>query len=318
MLPGLRAIVQRGVGLDSGKTSCVRCRSGVTSVTVEYGGAWTTEKLACVEKYMRAYRIALKNQPFRLEYVDAFAGSGESPPPARRVSPGDPLFALEMTESEQIRAGSARLALQVEPPFDSYLFIDTRAGKVRQLEKMVNDFPDRKARCRVVHGDANEVLSRYCDQNWAGRRTLVFLDPFDTAVRWPTLQALGSTRAIDLVVSLPVVWRLEDGDRVTRHSGLGPHDSTRFSALPSGATSSTDLLAQMPLFGDTSTQVERMVSTERLRQFVMGRVQTAFHPVTADSRILYNSKISPLFLLVFAAAERERRPARDEDRQAHH
>ena len=41
-----------------------------------FGGEWTREKLDILAAYLDAYTTALKNQPFNLWYVDAFAGSG--------------------------------------------------------------------------------------------------------------------------------------------------------------------------------------------------------------------------------------------------
>lgn len=39
-------------------------------------GAWTKDKLDRVEEYLDRYMVALKNQRFHLEYIDAFAGTG--------------------------------------------------------------------------------------------------------------------------------------------------------------------------------------------------------------------------------------------------
>ena len=44
--------------------------------TKGYGGQWTFEKLKILENYLDCYTTALKSQPFKLVYIDAFAGSG--------------------------------------------------------------------------------------------------------------------------------------------------------------------------------------------------------------------------------------------------
>ena len=44
---------------------------------MQFGGAWTEEKLQILERYLDAYTTALKNKPFNLVYIDAFAGVGE-------------------------------------------------------------------------------------------------------------------------------------------------------------------------------------------------------------------------------------------------
>lgn len=42
----------------------------------QFGGDWTEEKLARIEKYLGAYTKILSKQPFRFAYIDAFAGTG--------------------------------------------------------------------------------------------------------------------------------------------------------------------------------------------------------------------------------------------------
>ena len=42
-----------------------------------FGGAWTLKKLGILERYLDAYTTALKSQPFKLMYIDAFAGTGQ-------------------------------------------------------------------------------------------------------------------------------------------------------------------------------------------------------------------------------------------------
>ena len=43
---------------------------------INFGGHWTAEKLGILEHYLNAYTTALKSKPFKLIYIDAFAGTG--------------------------------------------------------------------------------------------------------------------------------------------------------------------------------------------------------------------------------------------------
>ena len=45
--------------------------------THQFGGPWTVEKLDALRAYLVGYAQALKNQPFRRRYIDAFAGTGD-------------------------------------------------------------------------------------------------------------------------------------------------------------------------------------------------------------------------------------------------
>src|SRR5690348_13935074 len=53
-----------------------RSRATAKGKAHSFGGDWTSKKLAVVEKYLSAYLDALKNQPFKTAYIDAFAGTG--------------------------------------------------------------------------------------------------------------------------------------------------------------------------------------------------------------------------------------------------
>ena len=48
----------------------------ISEPPTSYGGPWTLEKLDILESYLDAYTTALKKQPFKLMYIDAFAGTG--------------------------------------------------------------------------------------------------------------------------------------------------------------------------------------------------------------------------------------------------
>ena len=96
----------------------------------EWGGTWTRIKLQCLEEYMRMFTNSLKNTPFRLSYVDAFAGTGEILTSDKNYRNGmftelvDALGSEE--EVEKYFMGSARLALETNPHFASYFFIEGR------------------------------------------------------------------------------------------------------------------------------------------------------------------------------------------------
>ena len=72
-----------------------------------FGGPWTELKLAILKGYLNAYTTALKNQPFRLVYIDAFAGSG-----------GVELTSVELTSHDEEKLkfieGSASIAVDVD------------------------------------------------------------------------------------------------------------------------------------------------------------------------------------------------------------
>jgi len=87
----------------------------------KFGGDWTSRKLEILAAYLGDYRKALKKQPFRLAYIDAFARTGYRTPQGSEDPASLPLFPdLAAAEPQALLDGSARLALQVQPPFDRY------------------------------------------------------------------------------------------------------------------------------------------------------------------------------------------------------
>ena len=71
-----------------------------------FGGAWTRQKLEILRRYLDTYTTALKEQPFGLIYVGAFA----SVAPTRRTlrnSMNSPIFELFFAASNPVGAGPA-------------------------------------------------------------------------------------------------------------------------------------------------------------------------------------------------------------------
>jgi three-Cys-motif partner protein len=158
---------------------------------IEFGGLWTQKKLDALKKYLQAYtKIFKKDQRrarfYSISYVDAFAGSGSLKTP----EPG-PLIAdlPELEESvNEYRKGSVRRALEVDPPFDKYLFIEKNAKKCAELRDLTFGFADRDI--TVVREDANTALLRWCrNLDTEHERAVVFLDPFGASVNWTTIAA---------------------------------------------------------------------------------------------------------------------------------
>lgn len=171
----------------------------------KFGGDWTSRKLEILAAYLGDYRKALKKQPFRLAYIDAFAGTGYRTPQASEDPSSLPLFPdLAAAEPQALLDGSARLALQVQPPFDRYLFIERSRDRCEALESLKREFPDLASAIRVEQGDANHVIQQLCARNWKDRRAVLFLDPYGMQVEWKTIEAVARTKAIDMWLLFPL------------------------------------------------------------------------------------------------------------------
>ena len=137
---------------------------------------------------------------------------------------------------------------------------------------------------------------------------MLFLDPYGTQVRWPTIEAIAATKAIDLWVLWPL------GIAVNRMV-------TRSGDIPAGWRKSLDTLLGTPdwygafysvtktvnLFGDEIDQVEK-ATTDSIGQYLNARLKTVFPAVAENPRVLRNSTGCPIYLLCFAAGNENGAP----------
>jgi len=175
----------------------------------KFGGNWTEEKLKRLKKYLLEYtKIFAKSSKaryFHTIYVDAFAGTGY-----RDISKSgnihDIMFPeLAEEDTQEFLKGSASIALEIEPPFNEYLFIESDPEKSEELQKLKSKFPHLADRIKIETKDANKYLRQWCDEtNWNRFRAVVFLDPYGMQVEWSLIEAIAHTKAIDLWLLFPL------------------------------------------------------------------------------------------------------------------
>jgi three-Cys-motif partner protein len=269
----------------------------------QFGGAWTEQKLQVLGKYLQAYTMIFKRNPrarfFKISYVDAFAGTGalRGPEPSEFAS----LIPDFSSNEEQFRKGSAKRALEIEPPFDEYIFIEKDADKCRELERLTRSTQSRKS--TVINEDANTALLRWCEElDTQRRRAVVFLDPFGASVRWEAIAALGQTRAVDLWVLFPysAINRMLIRDRKPPSSWA--QRLTEVFGTPDWEQAFYSTYKFRSLLDETQ-QIETVYKSADYRQitdFFVERLKSEFKGVSKPLP-LCNSGGSLLFMLFFAA-----------------
>lgn len=277
-----------------------------------FGGPWTAEKLRILQGYLAAYTTALKKTPFSLGYIDAFAGTGsrvstkakaEADPDQSFLFPPD-----EAQDQSDLLDGSARMALATEPPFDGFIFIDKNPDHCKALESLRDEFPEKKDSISIRNGDANAEIQRICSQNWKGRRAVLFLDPYGGQVEWETIEAVASTKAIDLWLLFPLGTVV---GRLLTKSGEIPDGWRRRLDLLLGTTDWYDeIYSAEPvqnLFGINQHEISKQ-SILSIGQRFNDRLRTIFAGVADNPRVLLNSRNSPLYLFCFAASNEKGAP----------
>jgi three-Cys-motif partner protein len=156
-------------------------------------GVWSEVKLDIVKKYAAAYTTIMESQRARIPrlswiYVDAYAGPG---------------YHLSRQSGELVE-GSPLIALNTNPAFHEYHFIDADAARARQLRELAGTRSD----VFIYSDDCNMVLRQQIFPRAQFRdykRALCLLDPYNIDLEWAVIEAAGRSGSIELFVNLMIM-----------------------------------------------------------------------------------------------------------------
>ena len=270
-----------------------------TSRPPQFGSDWTRRKLDLIERYLDAYTTALKNQPFKLLYIDAFAGTG-------RVE-----IATDDEDGRAIIHGSARRAIAIrDKPFDRIGLIEADADRCRELETLRAENPGRSI--SILNEDANSALQRLT-RNWHGWRGVLFLDPFATELEWATIESVADTRALDTWILFPIGAIRRMLPRWKKPEDVNEQWATRLDRIYGGDSwrKLYEPSEQLSLFGPP--QERSHPGVDGLLRIYKNQLRDLFGDRFLDeSATLRNSRDSPLFELLFVVGHpRGIGPAKD-------
>ena len=276
-----------------------------TKQPLPFGGDWTAEKLECIRKYLYAYTKALKDQPFHLTYIDAFAGTGYCGK-GKTGKNGEHLFGdLAQEDTQKFLKGSARIALEVEPSFDNYIFVDHDPNNCAELDNLKNEFPLKQGKITIVNKEANEYLKELTSSNWKNQRKrgVLFLDPYGMQVSWSTVQSIAQTQAIDMWYLFPIaaVNRL-----LRKDATIGSAERNRLNLI-FGTEDWEQVFYQRKtyptLFGEDEI-IQKIASIDAIKDYLLERLRIEFAGIAENPLVLENSRNSPIFLLCFAVGNK--------------
>lgn len=242
-----------------------------------FGGAWTERKLDAIKRYLDAYTTALKNQSFKLIYIDLFAGTGSVTPKTGTDYPLD---------------GSARVALKVDSkPFDKFIFAETDSNNVQELKKLQDKYHDRNI--EIYREDGNAVLADI-NLNPTTMRGVVFLDPFGTQIKYATIQRIATIKCLDTWILFPV-------SAVARM--MPKHGETNFSNQLTdlfGNENWRDVYDDQQTFEGDPIPIRARRLVDKIVTLYKKQLQTSFGKRYLNTSLtLKNSKNTPLFELMF-------------------
>lgn len=268
----------------------------------EFGGLWTKEKLKILRKYLSAYTMALKKQPFSLCYIDAFAGAGYCEIKQDKRDRAHSLFS-ELCEEEAscFLDGSAKIALEIGRPFDEYVFIEKSSKRIENLKTLSSQYPQLSNRITILKNDANARIKTICQSyNWRGKRAVVFLDPFGMQVEWETIVAIAETKAIDLWLLFPI----SAINRMLTSSGVIDPAWRRRLDIVFGTTEWYEEFyarsGQLTLFDMDAPKADKSADFKAISEYIVKRLEGSFAGVAKKPKTLFNSRNHPLYLFCFA------------------
>lgn len=259
----------------------------------------TETKLKKVFEYANFYTTALRGKGFRLNYLDAFAGTGEIPTTVLEALP----LLCDQADVADVQEGSARRALQVKHPFDRYIFNDQNRSHAIELEELKKEFPDREI--HVASKDANDLIEGFCRKMEPHDRALVFLDPFGNQVSFKTLEVIADTKGIDLWYLFPAWWGVV---RQIRQDGTPVPDSVPSIDRIFGTTEWLEEMRreviEPDLFGEESV-TEKTANVDNATRFMIERMKTIFGDGVSRKWLPLTWKGRASYSLLFACSNRK-------------
>ncbi len=246
---------------------------------------------------------------WRTRYIDAFSGTGTYQPSATKQLENLSLFGeLEGNNDPDVnlKDGSAKIAMNVDPPFDRIDLIEldgSHAAKLRELAR--NQIGERV----FVHEmDANEGLTQIARTLSKNERALAFIDPYGCQVSWSTLERIASTGVTD-------VWYLFPTMGINRQLDANIDDIPPYKEQTLTRVLGTDEWKTAfygndepvtDLFGDPLPR-PRNAGPTAVENFFIKRLKTIFPAVHDECLQLRNSRNGHLFSLCFAVSSKSQR-----------
>lgn len=151
-----------------------------------------------------------------------------------------------------------------------------------------------------MQGDANEEIERILKEfNWRKYRAVAFLDPFGMQVPWSTIEAIGKTNAIEIILNFPVGMSIQ---RNLPRSGEFSEEKKKFLETFFGSSEWEDAVYEdkgtPDLFG-VQIKDKKDGSGEELAKWYQQRLGKVFG-YAPPPRLITNTKGTHLYYLIFA------------------
>ena len=148
-------------------------------------GEWAYKKYLRVWMYDQIVSRGMKNKWGERVYVDLFAGAGRA----------------LLRDSGRTVPSSALLALEVNDPFDRYIFCEADPVRMQALQQRVRAAAPG-ADVHFVAGDSNAVVDQVIPLVPERSLTFCFVDPYGVNIKLETIRRLSAGRNMDFLILL--------------------------------------------------------------------------------------------------------------------
>ncbi len=204
-------------------------------------------------------------------------------------------------EQEEYIQGSpiCALKLDLEKSFDQYYFFDMDKIRTDKLNALKKDYPDKSIIVR--NGDSNQLILEHIDQfKKPSTRGIVFLDPYGPHIKWKTLEALASTKKMEVIINLqlPISNRMinnkfndiSENNRKHLNDFFGTEEWEEIIFKPSNQ--------QLLRYNSHDVQEEKIKQNlEPLTNFYVKRLKHLFGYTTKPLPIKNNNRVTIYFLI---------------------
>jgi len=155
-------------------------------------GSWAVAKHKRIAYYNSLFATSMKKKWNCRVYIDLFAGAGK----------------VRKEDTKKILPGSPFLALNIDDPFDKYIFCENDKENLQVLERRVQlCFPDQD--CTFILGDSNSRIKEILKSIPQYSRnfkvlSLCLIDPYKMAdIRFETIKQLADNIFVDFLMLIP-------------------------------------------------------------------------------------------------------------------
>ena len=265
-------------------------------------GPWAKEKLDALQRYLDFYTKVFKNNKnYRTIYFDGFAGGGQAV--LRRQNQQNinhyDLFD-ENTEAEEIEFidGSPKIALALQNPFDTYVFVDKDPNRVTELKQLSALYEDGR-KVIVRPNDCESEIEWLLEQNIkiATHRGVAFLDPFGAHLPWNSVCSLGKTKLFEVIINLPLDMAINR--LLKRNNEIPVKWRDQLNSVFGEFDWHTEVYNEGPNLFEKTAVEKRSDAIKRLLQLYLKMLRSEFACV-AKPKLIKNSKGHPLYYIIWA------------------